>query len=307
MVDYQIKYEYCMSIDRRELKKYYHLARQVHSFDKPVLEIEDLTEAEKEVVWEIYLMALLAAEHKFIARCYFAHASNFLTDSVDQSLAYSFYRVFDSETRDIAHELSRHMVYELDRQPYIPFAKLAEYLPSSKLSLLEIGGGNGSNTIKMVSQLTELGYQVNATLTALNELKNHQQIRDHGVAVSTHTLVEKLPQSWTETYDVVVSVVCLAWSNVHYALDSIQRVLKPGGIWINFDCYDGPRSDPSREAIFGNTPFGFNFSTIEGALLTKMDMKEMEVNRQLTNLVNDNSHYYHGQPLYNVVTYQKPK
>ncbi|MDQ5951511.1 MAG: hypothetical protein QG639_792 [Patescibacteria group bacterium] len=238
------------SQSEEEQSHYLSLAADLHNTDLPIL--DKLSAIDRKIVLETYLEGLLQGERELIGRNYGRD-----TD-------------FNIYGDRFCGPIDLKVSYRVDRTPYFPLAEtLAKIRPDQKeLRILEIGGGDGSNMLQTVEKLTDIGYQVNATLTGLNELPQHQALRERGIDVQTRMLAESLPPDWTENFDLVMSACCMPWTNLYYSLKEVQRVLAPTGAWLNLEAYESYRDDSARKYLFG--PASWRISGLSLPQIVKM-------------------------------------
>lgn len=228
------------SQSEEERSHYLSLAEGLHNTDLPIL--EKLSPIDRKIVLETYLEGLLQGERELIGRNYGRE-----TDL----------NVYGER---FCGPMDLKVSYRVDRTPFFPLGEtLSKIRPGEKeLKILEIGGGDGSNMLQTVEKLTDMGYQVTATLTGLNELPQHQILREKGIDVQTRMLAESLPLAWTESFDLVMSACCLPWTNLFYSIKEVQRVLAPTGAWLNLETYESHRADRSRKYLFGPASWQIN-------------------------------------------------
>ena len=278
------------SLSEQERLHYFSLACQLHNTDLPIL--DRLSPLDRKIVLDMYLEVLLQGERELIGRYY------------GQNNDFNIYGEHFWGKMDLK------VVYILDRKPYFPFAEvLSKIRPEQKeLNILEIGGGDGSNMIRTVENLSSMGYQVSATLTGLNDLPQHDDLREKGIAVRTKTVAESLPDSWTENFDLVISSCCMPWTNLHYSLKEVQRVLAPNGAWMNLESHNSHRGDSSRKYMFGPISRPLDSRTLP-QIIQMMKVHGMEPDEELEKSFYCDANWdkEDHKPLFNGIAYIKPE
>lgn len=285
--------------------QYFNIARRIHSKDDLVSEMSLMSSEEIELIFNIYRLALQMGEIKLLLESPM-NCQEVLPEIDNGREAYTLSRVYDVTFRKEKRLGVEYSYYGLDRTPSISLTRVLTEIGYSKdIRLLEIGGGEGKNTLLRMSELKSAGFTVEGAMTCLNRLNHHQTISDSELSIHYGEIAEHLPESWSETFDVVMTIVCLPWTNIHYALSSIYRLLKAGGIWIDCESWDGPRNSPEREMIFGTGIASFSIG-INEAINESMKRLKMNHDKTIETVIYDQIGIDRWHPSYKVHAYRKP-
>lgn len=110
--------------------------------------------------------------------------------------------------------------------------------------ILEIGAGEGYIQLSL-AEVFSTDERFKATMTSLSPMKEHEEVRSAGVKVYTGVLSERLPNHWTESFDIVCTDSVIGWTDVPKSLSEIRRVLAVNGVWMGLESADVSNADNS--------------------------------------------------------------
>lgn len=134
------------------------------------------------------------------------------------------------EPGDVVYMMNRTDIGRLA----VPLIKSLCASASDSVNVLEIGGGQGKALLYILNDLRAAGLdsaQLRMSMTNLNPLPEHEELRDNGVNVITGVVAEQLPDDWCQKYDVILSMCLLGWTRMEYAMANIRFALKNQGMW----------------------------------------------------------------------------
>ncbi len=108
--------------------------------------------------------------------------------------------------------------------------------------VLEIGGGEGKALLYLINALREQVPSLPTvlfTMTSLTEQPEQVELLQHGVTLKIPQIAEKLPDEWSESFDLVLTSALFGWADAEMSIREIRRVLKQGGYWLGLEAYDG--------------------------------------------------------------------
>jgi len=122
----------------------------------------------------------------------------------------------------------RNIVAELARQ-YIDSA-----LVKTQPKILEIGCGSGNALLKIISNHPLLKPS-NLTGTSLNELPEHDLIRQRGINLRIPVSAEFLSTTFTTKFDIILASAVFQWTDIPVAFGQINQIMASNGLLIGFD------------------------------------------------------------------------
>jgi len=147
--------------------------------------------------------------------------------------------------------------------------------PKKHRTILDYGYGSGSNMVHLLSKGYELsGVEVSdsAKLNLDARLKNHRLEADLRAIADG-----KIPFE-DGKFDVVIAWLVLYyndWNCFHKAMEEINRVLKPGGVFLGTMCAVGDYSH-SHSTSLGNGVYRSTVPGQEGATLLILEEKDLQ-------------------------------
>lgn len=128
-------------------------------------------------------------------------------------------------------------IYCLDRpwlaylsDPFIGMMVSAGISPN----IFELGCGNGYGLRAILENYPSLERE-RIFGSSLTDLPGHYELRAMGLNIATGLLAEELPESWSDTFNIVMASVVMQWTDLYRSVPEIFRILAPEGLFMGYD------------------------------------------------------------------------